>query len=37
MELNMIDVTGIEGVKAGDIVTVFGEDGDECVPCRRTV
>ncbi len=31
MDQMMIDVTGIEGVKVGDEVTLFGRDGDEII------
>lgn len=31
MDQCMVDVTGIDGVKAGDVVTVIGKDGDETV------
>lgn len=31
MDQFMVDVTHIEGVKAGDMVTLIGEDGEECI------
>ena len=31
MDMTMIDVTDIEGVKLGDIVTVLGQDGDQSI------
>ena len=31
MDQFMVDVTHIEGVKRGDVVTVLGEDGDEAI------
>ncbi|MGI6264483.1 MAG: alanine racemase [Acutalibacteraceae bacterium] len=32
MDQCMLDVTGIPGVKAGSVVTVFGKDGDALLP-----
>lgn len=32
MDQLMIDVTEIEDVKEGDVVTLFGKDGDEVLP-----
>ena len=34
MDLMMIDVTGIDSVAAGDVVTVIGRDGDETIRCE---
>jgi len=34
MDLMMIDVTGIDSVKAGDVVTVIGRDGGETIRCE---
>lgn len=32
MDQLMLDVTGVEGVKEGDLVTAFGIDGGGCIP-----
>ncbi len=32
MDQTMVDVTKIEGVKRGDVVTIFGRDGEEELP-----
>lgn len=32
MDQMMFDVTGLEDVKTGDIITLLGESGDECIP-----
>jgi alanine racemase len=29
MDLTTLDVTGVPGVKLGDVVSIFGKDGDE--------
>jgi serine/alanine racemase len=34
MDLMVIDVTKIDGAKAGDIVTVIGRDGEETIRCE---
>jgi len=34
MDMLMLDVTDIENVKAGDIVTLIGKDGDEIIRCE---
>lgn len=34
MDQMMIDVTGISKVKVGDVVTVIGEDMEECIPAE---
>ena len=31
MDMCMVDVTGVPEVKVGDVVTVFGKDGDDCI------
>ncbi len=31
MDQTMVDVTGIEGVKLGDVVTILGRDGNEVI------
>ena len=31
MDMCMIDVTDIDGVSTGDVVTIFGRDGDEYI------
>ena len=31
MDQLMADITGIDGVKAGDVVTLIGKDGDEMI------
>lgn len=31
MDQFMVDVTDIEGVKEGDVVTLVGQDGDQCI------
>ena len=35
MDQLMLDVTGIEGVMAGDVVTVFGQDGEALLPVEE--
>lgn len=35
MDQTMIDVTNIEDIKEGDIVTLFGEDGDKYIPVNQ--
>ena len=35
MDQMMVDVTGIDGVKEGDIVTLFGEDGGNFLPVEE--
>lgn len=35
MDQFMIDVTGIPGVKMGDVVTIFGRDGDRMIPVEE--
>lgn len=35
MDQFMIDVTGIPGVKIGDVVTIFGRDGDRMIPVEE--
>ena len=35
MDQFMIDVTGIPGVKMGDVVTIFGRDGDRTIPVEE--
>jgi alanine racemase len=35
MDHMMVDVTGLPGVKAGDIATLIGEDGDDCITARE--
>lgn len=35
MDQFMIDVTGIEGVKMGDVVTIFGRDGERTIPVEE--
>ncbi len=35
MDQLMLDVTGIDGVKEGDLVTVFGRDGDAFLPVEE--
>ena len=37
MDQMMVDITGIEGVRPGQTVTVFGEDNDEMLPGGRAV
>jgi len=32
MDYTMIDIGGIPGVRVGDTVTIFGRDGDACLP-----
>lgn len=32
MDQVMVDVTNIDGISAGDVVTLFGHDGDEYIP-----
>ena len=34
MDLLMIDVTSVESVQAGDVVTIIGADGDEEIRCE---
>ena len=31
MDMCMIDVTGVPGVSVGDVVTIFGKDGEEYI------
>lgn len=35
MDQFMIDVTDISNVKMGDTVTIFGKDGDKCIPVEE--
>jgi alanine racemase len=35
MDQCLLDVTGIDGVREGSTVTVFGKDGDECIPVEE--
>lgn len=35
MDQFMIDVTGIPGVKMGDVVTIFGRDGNHMIPVEE--
>lgn len=35
MDQLMLDVTDIEGVHIGDTVTLFGRDGEECIPVEE--
>lgn len=35
MDQFMIDVTGIPDVRTGDVVTIFGRDGDHCIPVEE--
>ena len=35
MDQLMVDVTGIDGVRAGDIATVFGSDGGATLPAEK--
>ncbi len=35
MDMTVVDVTGVEGVCAGDVVTVFGSDGPERIPLEE--
>lgn len=35
MDMCMIDVTGIENVRPGDVVTIFGQDGDVFIPVEE--
>jgi alanine racemase len=34
MDLTLLDVTGVPGVRVGDVVTLLGEDGALAVPAE---
>lgn len=34
MDLTLVDVTDVEGVETGDVVTLLGRDGELCVPAE---
>lgn len=34
MDMCMVDVSDEPSAKVGDVVTVFGHDGDACIPCE---
>lgn len=34
MDMCMVDVSDTPAAKVGDVVTIFGHDGDACIPCE---
>ncbi|HUI73640.1 MAG TPA: alanine racemase [Candidatus Acidoferrum sp.] len=35
MDVTMLDVTGVEGVKVGDVATIYGTDGADVLPANQ--
>ena len=35
MDQLMVDISGIDGVAAGDVATVIGRDGDDCITAEE--